>query len=85
MYVYIYISSSSSSFRAARMDIPNPLSLLLASGRSSGLHSVSSQTCCMYVRAGRPAFARPYVGSIGVHHLLPRPCFFSSALHVWFV
>ena len=34
----------------------------IASGRSSGLHSVSSQSCWMYVRAGRPAFARPYVG-----------------------
>ena len=34
----------------------------IASGRSSGLHSVSSQSCCMYVRAGRPAFARPYDG-----------------------
>ena len=35
---------------------------LIASGRSSGLHPVSSLSCCMYVRAGRPAFARPYVG-----------------------
>ena len=34
----------------------------IASGRSSGLHSVSSQNCCIYVRAGRPAFLRPYVG-----------------------
>ena len=34
----------------------------IASGRSSGLHPVSSQSCYMYVRAGRPAFARPYVG-----------------------
>ena len=34
----------------------------IPSGRSSGLHPVSSQSCCMYVRAGRPAFARPYVG-----------------------
>ena len=33
--------------------------LSIASGRSSGLHPVSSQSCCMYVRAGRPAFARP--------------------------
>ena len=33
----------------------------ITSGRSSGLHPVSSHTCCMYVRAGRPAFARPYV------------------------
>ena len=29
---------------------------------SSGLHPVSSHSCCMYVRAGRPAFAWPYVG-----------------------
>ena len=34
----------------------------IASGRSSGLHPVSSQSCCMYVQAGRSAFARPYVG-----------------------
>ena len=34
----------------------------IASGRSSVLHPISSQSCCMYVRAGRPAFARPYVG-----------------------
>ena len=34
----------------------------IASGRSSGLHPVSSQSCCMYFRAGRPGFARPYEG-----------------------
>ena len=34
----------------------------IAFGRSSGLHPVSSHSCCMYVRAGRPAFAWPYVG-----------------------
>ena len=34
----------------------------IASGRSLGLDPVSSQSCCMYVRAGRPAFGRPYVG-----------------------
>ena len=34
----------------------------IAFGRPSGLHPVSSQSCCMYVQAGRPAFARPYVG-----------------------
>ena len=33
-------------------------------GGSSGLHPVSPQSCCMYVRAGRLAFARP---SEGVH------------------
>ena len=36
--------------------------LCIASGRSSGLHLVYSHSCCMYVRAGRPDFARPYVG-----------------------
>ena len=34
----------------------------IASGRSSRLHPVSSHSCCMYVRAGRPAFARIYEG-----------------------
>ena len=34
----------------------------IASGRSSGQHPVSSHSCWMYVRAGRPALARPYVG-----------------------
>ena len=34
----------------------------IASGRSSGLHPISSQSCCMYVWAGRPAFAWPYAG-----------------------
>ena len=34
----------------------------IASGWSSGLHPISSHSCCMYVRAGRPAFAWPYAG-----------------------
>ena len=58
-------SSSSSSCRAASTDIPDHLSLSFIA-ISSELHPVSSQSCCMYVcmyvRAGRPAFARPYVG-----------------------
>ena len=36
--------------------------LFIASGRSSGLHPISSHRCCMYVLAGNPALARPYVG-----------------------
>ena len=31
----------------------------IASSRSSGLHPVSSQSCCKKVRAGHPTFARP--------------------------
>ena len=34
----------------------------IAFGRSSGLHPVFSHSCCMYVQAGRPAFAWPYAG-----------------------
>ena len=36
--------------------------LFIASGRASGLHPVSSHSCCIYVLAGHPAFAGPYVG-----------------------
>ena len=65
IYIYIYISSSS-SYRAGSTDIPDPLSPLLPivhrPSRSSGQHPVSSHSCWMYVRAGRPAFARPCVG-----------------------
>ena len=32
---------------------------IIASGGSSGRHPVSSQSSCMEVRAGRPAFTRP--------------------------
>ena len=39
----------------------------IASGRSSGLHPASSHSCCMYVRAGLPVFARLYVG---VHRII---------------
>ena len=57
---------SSSSCRAARTDIPDPFSPLLPIvhrlRQGSGLHPVSLHSCWMYVRAGRPAFARPYVG-----------------------
>ena len=34
----------------------------IASDRSSAQHPVSSHSCWMYVRAGRPAFARPCAG-----------------------
>ena len=48
----------------------------IASGRSSGLHPVSSHSCYMYVRAGRPAFTRAYVGVQRSTSLL------SSSLHL---
>ena len=48
----------------------------IASGRSSGLHPVSSQSCCMLVQAGRPAFARPWEGVHWSTSLI------SSSLHI---
>ena len=48
----------------------------IASGRSSGLHPESSHSCCMYVRAGRPAFAWPYAA---VHR---STSLMSSSLHL---
>ena len=64
----------------------------IASGRSSGLHLVSSHSCWMYVRAGHPAFARSCVGvhkstSLMSSSLLLQQCpymFDSVFLHVWF-
>ena len=57
-------------------------SLATSPNRSSplaGLHPVSSKSCCAYVRAGRSAFARPYVGvhrstSLMTSSLLLRHC-----------
>ena len=51
----------------------------IASGRSSGLHPVSSHSCCMYFLARRPAFTRSYVGvhrstSLMSTSLLPQQC-----------
>ena len=54
----------------------------IALGWSSGQHPVSSHSCWMYVRAGRPAFARPCVG---IHK---STSVMSSSLllqHIWFV
>ena len=59
-------NKQSSSCRAVSTDIPDPLSphplSSIVFGRSSGLHPVSAQSCCMQVRAGHLAFARPCEG-----------------------
>ena len=62
----------------------------IASGMSSGLHPVSSHSCCMYVLAGRPAFARPYVGvyrstSLMSSSLLLRQCPMCLVRLTWIV
>ena len=51
--------------RLARINLTLSLHVSLsfiAFSRSSGLHSVSSHSCCMNVRAGRPAFNWLYAG-----------------------
>ena len=65
IYIHIYIHHHHHIVLAARVSLTlsrnSPLSSI-ALGRSSGQHPVSSHSCWMYVRAGRPAFARPCVG-----------------------
>ena len=63
IYIYIYIYHHVVQLTQTSMILSRLFSLsFIASGRSSGLHPVSSQSCCMYFLAGRPSFARPYVG-----------------------
>ena len=63
IYIYIYIYHHVVPLARISLTLSRHFSLsFIASGRSSGLHPVSSHSCWMYVRAGRPAFARPYVG-----------------------
>ena len=57
----------------------------IASGRFSGRHPVLAQSCCMFVWAGRPAFAQPCERFTGVYHLCARPYLSSSDSHFWFV
>ena len=64
LYIYIYIYHHH-VVQLARISLTlsRHFSLsFIASGRSSGLHPVSSHSCWVYVRAVRPAFSRPYAG-----------------------
>ena len=67
-YIYIYIYHHHHHHHIAlvariSLTLSRHSSLsFIALGRSSGQHPVSSHSCWMYVRAGRPAFARPCVG-----------------------
>ena len=63
-YIFTFILNRSSSCHAASTNtLSRHFSLsFIASGRSSELHPVSLHSCCMYVLAGHPALAWPYVG-----------------------
>ena len=62
LYIYIYIYHVALSAWISQILSHHHSLSSIASGRSSGLHPLSAQSCCMKVRAGRPAFARPTVG-----------------------
>ena len=65
IYIYIYIYHHHHVVLVARISLTlsRHFSLsFITLGRSSGQHPVSSHSCWMNVRAGRPAFARPCVG-----------------------
>ena len=85
IYIYIYIYHHHHVVPLARISLtlPRHFSLsFIAFGRSSGLHPVSSHSCCMYVRARRSTFARPYVG---VHRSISLMSSSFLFLRVWFV
>ena len=81
----ILVEEKSSSYRAGSTDIPDSrhssLSFITL-GRSSGQHPISSHSCWMYVRAGRPAFARPCVR---VHKSTSLTSSSLLLQHIWFV
>ena len=65
IYIYIYIYHHHHVMPQARISVTlsRHISLSFSTpGRSTGLHPVSSHSSCMYVLAGRHAFARPYEG-----------------------
>ena len=80
IYICVYIYYHVVPLARISLTLSRHFSLsFIASGRSLGLHPVSSYSCCMYVRAGRPAFARPYVGVyIYIYTSLSIYVFFSS-------
>ena len=67
LYIYIYIYTYTYHVmppeRISQTLSCHPFLSSIASGRSSSLHPVSAQTCCMKVLAGHPAFARPCEGA----------------------
>ena len=71
IYIYIYMYIYTRIYHHHHIALVARISLTLsrhssisfiALGRSSGQQPVSAHSCWMYVRAGRPAFARPCVG-----------------------
>ena len=83
MCTYVHIIYHHHDVRLARISQTISLHVSLSFitfGRSSGLHPVShTHSCCMNVRAGRPAFDWPYAGvhrstSLTISSLLLQQC-----------
>ena len=69
-------SSSSSSCHDISTDILDPFwppFSIIHCFRSSGLHPVSAQSCCIYVLVGHPAIARLCEGVCGSASLMSSP------------
>ena len=63
IYIYIYIYHHVEPLARISLTLSRNFSQsFITSGWSSELHPVSTLSCCMYVLAGCPAFARPYMG-----------------------
>ena len=78
IYIYLYYHVVRLAWISLTLSLHISLSFI-ASGRSSGCLPVSSHNCCMYVRAGRPAFDWPYAGvhrstSLTISSLLLQHC-----------
>ena len=89
IYIYIYIYIMPTAWISPTLSRHFSLSFI-ASGSYSGLHPVSSHNCCMYVRAGSPAFVRPYVVvhriiSLMSSSLLLQPCPACLVRLIWVV
>ena len=84
MYIYHHHHPVTPSARIS-LTLSRHLSLSsITSGRSSGLHPVSTKNCCMYELVALPLLGH-VKGSTRIHYLWARPYFSSSVPHVWFV
>ena len=85
IYIYIYVTLSARIFLTLSC---HQFLSSIAFGRSSGLHPISVQSCCMLVRAGCPACARRCEGvlritSLTSYSLLLQQCSTCLVPHIY--
>ena len=82
-YIYIYIYHHIALVARISLTLSRHSSLsFIALGRSSGQQPVSSHSSWMYVRAGRPAFARPCVGVHKSTSLMSSPLLLQHSYYI---